>query len=42
MKIVKKPKEDEKSPIEEEPVQYEEIEIDEANPEDEKYDPEVT
>ena len=41
VKIVKKPKEDEKSPIEEEPVEYEEVEIDEANPDDEKFDPEV-
>ena len=41
VKIVKKPKEGEKSPIEEEPVQYEEVEIDEANPEDDKYDPKV-
>ena len=43
VKVVKKPKggDDEKSPIEEEPVQYEEVDIDEANPEDEKYDPKV-
>ena len=28
-------------PVEEEPVVYEEVEIDEANPEDDKYDPKV-
>ena len=40
VKVVKKPK-DEKSPVDEEPVQFEEVEIDEANPEDDKYDPKV-
>lgn len=40
--VVKKPKQPEDEPIvEETPVQYEEIEIDETNPEDEKYDPKV-
>ncbi|XP_057314232.1 titin-like isoform X3 [Hydractinia symbiolongicarpus] len=38
--VVKKPKQPEDQPIvEETPLQYEEIEIDETNPEDEKYDP---
>ena len=32
---------DEKSPIEEVPIKYEEVDVDEANPEDEKYDPKV-
>lgn len=32
---------DEKKAIEEEPIQYEEIEVDEANPDDELYDPKV-
>ena len=43
VKVVKKPKvnDDEKAPTEEEPVQYEEDDIDEANPEDDKYDPKV-
>ena len=40
---MKKPNvdDDEKSPIEEVPIKYEEVDVDEANPEDEKYDPKV-
>ena len=40
---MKKPNvdDDEKSPIEEAPIKYEEVDVDEANPEDEKYDPKV-
>ena len=30
-----------KPPLEEKPFQHEEVDIDEANPEDEKYDPKV-
>ena len=41
--VAKKPNgdDDEKSPIEEVPIKYEEVDVDEANPEDEKYDPKV-
>ena len=31
-----------KKPVDEPSVQYEEIEIDEANPDDDKYDPDVS
>ena len=46
VKVVKKPKDvnendDKKSPVEEKPFQHQEVDIDEANPEDEKYDPKV-
>ena len=41
--VFKVPKvdDDEKSPIGEEQVHREEVDIDEANPEDDKYDPKV-
>ena len=41
--VFKVPKgdDDKKSPIGEEQVHHEEVDIDEANPEDEKYDPKV-
>ena len=41
MNVVKKPKKQDPSPVDEDPVQYEEVDVDEANPEDDKYDPNV-
>uniref|UniRef100_A0A7M5V674 FERM domain-containing protein n=1 Tax=Clytia hemisphaerica TaxID=252671 RepID=A0A7M5V674_9CNID len=38
LNVVKKQKSG-KSPVEEEPVQYEQVEVDEANPDDDKFDP---